>query len=186
MWLNDVPESGKSAVSLASEFLIKVEKSEWMAHPELKLFVEFEVKEGGTEGGAAVLGVGNISRRDWTYNYSMGNSDYVVKRPPHIAVDWTKSDFELLPAKGVEKTVQLLSEEDWTATPSESWITLTAAGASQSGNGLSGSATGAAKKAIVVSLTANTTGKARTAQIKFQSKKDKMDFCTIDVLQAGK
>ena len=186
VWLQDVPESGKSAVSLASEFLIKVEKAEWKAHPELKLFVEFDVKEGATEGGGAVFGIGNMGRRDWTYDYSMGNATYVVKRPPHIAVDWTKSDFETLAAKGVTKTVQLLSEEDWTATPTESWVTLTAAGTTQSGNGLSGSATGATKKAIVVELAANDTGKARAAQIKFQSKKDKMDFCTIDVLQSGK
>ena len=186
VWLKDVPESGKSAVSLASEFLIKVEKREWTAYPELRLWVDFEVKEGATEGGRAFYGVGNAGRRDWTLDYILTDYDYVVKQPPHIAVEWTKSDFELLPAKGVEKTVQLLSEEDWTATPTESWITMTAAGASQSGSSLSGSATGAAKKAIVVSLAANTTGKARTAQIKFQSKKDALDFCTIDVLQAGK
>ena len=69
VWLEDVPLSGRSSVSLNSEFVMQVKQDEWKKYPNLKLVVDSYSQEGGTEGGGAIAGIGNAGRRDYTYNW---------------------------------------------------------------------------------------------------------------------
>lgn len=199
VWLQDVPLSGRSSVNLNSEFIIMVSKEEWKKYPSLTLVTEFKSEEGGTEGGGSFYGIGNAGRRDWSYDWSKTQSDYTLPRPPHIAVTQAKFNFNAASTKEDTQVVTLQSEEDWTAKTNASWIHLTATDSNtETENGLetlSGTATGASQKQIMISVDPVTNIKTRRGRIILvtsKSRRGKIVFtasdgetCVVDILQAG-
>ncbi|MBQ7193509.1 MAG: BACON domain-containing protein [Synergistaceae bacterium] len=179
--------SARSSVNLKSEFVIMVTKAEWKKYPSLKLSTEFKSEEGGTEGGGALLGIGNRGRRDWSYDWSKKQNDYTVPRPPHIAVTQAKFNFKATAAKGDTQVVTLQSEENWTAKTNASWIHLTTTdNDTKAENGLetlSGNATGSSQKQIMISVDAVTDGKPRGGKIVFTASDG--ETCVVEILQAG-
>ena len=188
MWLEDVPMSGRSSVNLKSEFVVMVSKADWKKYPSLKLVTEFKSSEGGTEGGGALLGIGNSGRKDYSYDWSKTQNDYTLPRPPHIAVTQTKFNFKATAAKGDTQVVTLQSEEDWKAASNASWIHLTTSdNDTKTENGvetISGKSTGSSQKQIMISVDPVTDGKPRGGKIVFTAS-DK-ETCVVEILQAGK
>ena len=185
VWLEDVPLAGRSSVKLDSEFVIKVEKTEWKKYPKLKLYVNFESWEGGTEGDGIFLRMAK-GRRDWDYHWSKDNkSEYTLPRPRHIALRQNRFDFKA--AKG-NAIAYLMSEEDWTATTNASWIHFTTSdNNTKQVNGfdsVSGKATGAAETQIMISVDESTESKARGGKITFKSSDG--DVSVVDIIQLGK
>ena len=187
VWLEDVPLAGRSSVNLKSEFVIMVTKAEWKKYPSLKLSAEFKSEEGGTEGGGTYLFIGNVGRRDWSYDWSKKQNDYTVPRPPHIAVTQAKFNFKATSAKGDTQVVTLQSEENWTAKTNASWIHLTTSdNNTKTENGLetlSGNATASSQKQIMISVDPVTDGKPRGGKIVFTAS-DK-ETCVVEILQSG-
>ena len=187
VWLEDVPLSGRTSVNLKSEFVIMVSKQEWKKYPSFKLVTEFKSFEGGTEGGGATYFIGNAGRRDYSYDWSREQKDYTMPRPPHIAVTQAKFNFKATSAKGDTQVVTLQSEENWTAKANASWIHLTTTdNNTKTENGvetLSGNATGASQKQIMISVDPVTDGKPRGGKIVFTASDN--ETCVVEILQAG-
>ena len=188
VWLEDVSHAGRTSVNLKSEFVFKVTKEEWKKYPGLKLAIEFKSSEGGTEGGDSLFWVGNVGRRDYSYDWSNIQCDYTLPRPPHIAVTQAKFNYKATSAKGDTQVITLQSEEDWKAITTGSWIHLTTSdNNTKTENGfetVSGKATGPSQAQIMISVDPVTDGKPRGGKVVFTASDG--ETCVVDILQAGR
>ena len=151
-------------------FMWEVGKNYWNSHPNIRMYVKFNVEDGFCMGWCN-QGFKEYNRYDEQDSWSDTQS-ITLQQPAHTAI--SQRTFAFTSRAATAQQFTLLAEDSWNISGVPSWLHFTET---------SGNATGSTDKLLLFDVDENTSSSPRTAKLTLKSGRDTI---TLEVAQSGK